>query len=418
MEAIKRQIYVLRDALKDEIVYSLGTDLVPIEYHIMDFTVPATATAVVYVLKPSGKLDKKLADVLDNTISFAPHIGFFEEGKNQIQIRIVDKEKALVSFTETVRTEESMKFDDAAEAQQKTLIEQVLTKAGECTGAVKTEIADRKAAVTKEETDRKSEDMAIRKEVTSLKTKNEEDVKRLESLITAKCSDRKAAVTKEETDRKSEDMAIRKEVTSLKTKNEEDVKRLESLITAKCSAISMGGYGNEWQLTQEWKQIGNYIPGEETDYYKNVQGSEGYIEIKQNGVYLLIMQAEWQLTQEWKQIGNYIPGEETDYYKNVQGSEGYIEIKQNGVYLLIMQASVHKKTSETSGVIWSEIRASEHDLGGDTHFMPTGAYYDTLKFVTYQYLTAGARLKLYIGVDQALTGVYSVGKEYLNIIRL
>lgn len=148
-------------------------------------------------------------------------------------------------------------------------------------------------------------------------------------------------------------------------------KELKKQITAKCSAISMGGYGNEWQLTQEWKQIGNYIPGEETDYYKNVQGSEGYI-----------------------------------------------EIKQNGVYLLIMQASVHKKTSETSGVIWSEIRASEHDLGGDTHFMPAGAYYDTLKFVTYQYLTAGARLKLYIGVDQALTGVYSVGKEYLNIIRL
>lgn len=148
-------------------------------------------------------------------------------------------------------------------------------------------------------------------------------------------------------------------------------KELKKQITAKCSAISMGGYGNEWQLTQEWKQIGNYTPGEETDYYKSVQGSEGYI-----------------------------------------------EIKQNGVYLLIMQASIHKKTSETSGVIWSEIRASEHDLGGDTHFMPIGAYYDTLKFVTYQYLTAGARLKLYIGVDQALTGVYSVGKEYLNIIRL
>lgn len=146
---------------------------------------------------------------------------------------------------------------------------------------------------------------------------------------------------------------------------------LQKQITAKCAATAMGGYNNEWRLTQEWKQIGNYIPGEETDYYKSVQGSEGYI-----------------------------------------------EIKQNGVYLLIMQASVHKKTSETSGVIWSEIRASEHDLGGDTHFMPIGAYYDTLKFVTYQYLTAGARLKLYIGVDQALTGVYSVGKEYLNIIRL
>lgn len=148
-------------------------------------------------------------------------------------------------------------------------------------------------------------------------------------------------------------------------------KELKKQITAKCSAISMGGYGSEWQLTQEWKQIGNYIPGEETDYYKNVQGSEGYI-----------------------------------------------EIKQGGIYLLIMQASIQKKTSETSGTIWSEIRANERDLGGDTHFMPAGAYYDTLKFSTYQYLAAGTKLKLYIGVDQALTGVYSVGKEYLNIIRL
>lgn len=148
-------------------------------------------------------------------------------------------------------------------------------------------------------------------------------------------------------------------------------KELKKQIDDKCSVISMGGYGSEWQLTQEWKQIGNYIPGEETDYYKNVQGSEGYI-----------------------------------------------EIKQNGVYLLIMQASVQKKTQETSGTIWSEIRTNEVDLGGDTHFMPAGTYYDTLKFSTYQYLAAGSKLKLYIGVDRALTGVYSTGKEYLNIIKL
>lgn len=148
-------------------------------------------------------------------------------------------------------------------------------------------------------------------------------------------------------------------------------KELKRQIDDKCSVISMGGYGSEWQLTQEWKQTGNYIPGEETDYYKSVQGSEGYV-----------------------------------------------EIKQGGIYLLIMQASIQKKTSETSGTIWSEIRANERDLGGDTHYMPVGAYYDTLKFSTYQYLAAGAKLKLYIGVDQALTGVYSVGKEYLNIIRL
>lgn len=324
MEAIKRRIYVLRDVLKDEIVYSLGTDLVPIEYHIMDFTVPATATAVVYVLKPSGELDKILADALDNVVSFAPTRDFFEEGRNTIQIRIVNNNKALVSFTETVTATASIEFDDIIEAQQETLIEQVLTKIGEYTGTVQTEIADRKAAITKEETDRKSEDTAIRREVASLKTKNEEDVKRLESLI-----------------------------------------------TAKCSAITMGGYSNEWELTKDWKQAGNYIDREETDYYKSVQGSEGYI-----------------------------------------------EIKQGGVYLIIMQARIRKKTSESSGNIWSEIRANEKGIGGDTHFMSAGSYYDTLSFSTYQYLPAGSKLKLYLGVNENLTGVWSTGQDYLNIIRL
>lgn len=158
MEAIKRQIFVLRDTLKDTIDYNIGTDMVPIEYHVMDFTVPATAAAVVYVLKPDGKLDKILADVLDNVISFKPTKGFFLEGLNAIQIRIVDNNKAFVSFTETVRVGKSMKFDDAMEAQQETLIQQVLTKTGEIEGKIQIEIKERKEAITEEARIRKETD--------------------------------------------------------------------------------------------------------------------------------------------------------------------------------------------------------------------------------------------------------------------
>lgn len=158
VEAIKRQIYVLRDTLKDIIDYNIGTDMVPIEYHVMDFTVPATAAAVVYVLKPDGKLDKILADVLDNVISFKPTKGFFLEGLNAIQIRIVDNNKAFVSFTETVRVGKSMKFDDATEAQQETLIQQVLTKTGEIEGKIQIEIKERKEAITEEARIRKETD--------------------------------------------------------------------------------------------------------------------------------------------------------------------------------------------------------------------------------------------------------------------
>lgn len=147
METIKRRVFVLRDTIKDAIDYSLGTDMVPIEYHIMDFNIPATAAAVVYVLKSDGKLDKILADVLDNVISFRPEKGFFAEGLNAIQIRIVDDNKALVSFTETVRAGKNIKFDDDTEAQQKTLIEQLLTKIGEFNVDVKNERAERKKEI-------------------------------------------------------------------------------------------------------------------------------------------------------------------------------------------------------------------------------------------------------------------------------
>lgn len=164
MEAIKRQIFVLRDTLKDVIDYNIGTDMVPIEYHVMDFAVPETAAAVVYVLKSNGELDKILADILDNVISFCPTKGFFTEGLNAIQIRVVDNNKALVSFTETVRARKNMKFDDDAEAQQKTLIEQLLTKIGESDGNMKIERVERIAGDENEKTERNKAIAAEQKE--------------------------------------------------------------------------------------------------------------------------------------------------------------------------------------------------------------------------------------------------------------
>ena len=325
MEAIKRQIFVLRDTLKDCIDYTLGTDMVAIEYHVMDFTIPATATAVVYVMRPDGDLDKILADVLDNVISFRPEKGFFTEGKNIVQIRIINNEKTLVSFTETVMAMASIEFDDIIEMQQETLIEQVLTKLGEYTGTVQKEIADRKEAVLQEETQRKEEDEAI-----------------------------KSAMLEEQ------------------EKNEESKRELKKLINAKCATTTMGGYEREWLLTDSWVETGNY------------NGFEG----------------------------------ETEYYKGVRGRDGYIEIKTSGVYLIVLQANIQKKTYLGSGTVWSKVTRDEVDLGGDHHFLPDGTYYDTLNYVTYNYLPAGTKLKAYLSVDSSLTDVWSQGAEYLNIIKL
>ena len=147
---------------------------------------------------------------------------------------------------------------------------------------------------------------------------------------------------------------------------------LKKQIDAKCVSTTLGGYGREWLMTGEWQPAGNY------------NGFEG----------------------------------ETEYYKGVRGRDGYIEVKTSGVYLIALQASIQKKTYLGSGTVWSKVTKDEVDLGGDHHFLPDGTYYDTLNYVTYNYLPAGAKLKAYLSVDSSLTDVWSQGEEYLNIIKL
>lgn len=149
-------------------------------------------------------------------------------------------------------------------------------------------------------------------------------------------------------------------------------KELKKQIDAKCVSTTLGGYGKDWLLTDEWQPAGNY------------SGFEG----------------------------------ETEYYKGVRGRDGYIEVKTSGVYLIALQASIQKKTHLESGTVWSKVTKNDTDIGGDHHYLPEGTYYDTLNYVTYNYLPAGTKLKAYLSVDNSLTDVWSQGEEYLNIIKL
>ena len=147
---------------------------------------------------------------------------------------------------------------------------------------------------------------------------------------------------------------------------------LKKQVDAKCVSTTLGGYGREWLMTGEWQPAGNY------------SGFEG----------------------------------ETEYYKGVRGRDGYIEVKTSGVYLIALQASIQKKTHLESGTVWSKVTKNDTDIGGDHHYLPEGTYYDTLNYVTYNYLPAGTKLKAYLSVDNSLTDVWSQGEEYLNIIKL
>lgn len=167
MNTIKRDVYVLRNTIKIPIEVTKGTDMLGLEFAVRDYEVPATAAAVAYVYhKSMDKLKGTLCDVDNSVISFTPSGDFFAVGMNELQIRVINDEKSLISFKETIKCSDTMGFPDDEEEKQKTLVEQLLTKVGKEEGDRKTaddtEREERIAADAEEKKARAEADDAIR----------------------------------------------------------------------------------------------------------------------------------------------------------------------------------------------------------------------------------------------------------------
>ena len=130
MKSIKRNIYVLRDAIKEKIEVTKGTDMIPIELNVVDYSIPDYAVAVAYALGQTSNEPKKiLCDVENNAIKFTPSENFFEVGRNELMVRVLKDEKKLFTFCDTVICKDStIKINDASEAQDPSLVEQLLNK--------------------------------------------------------------------------------------------------------------------------------------------------------------------------------------------------------------------------------------------------------------------------------------------------
>lgn len=169
MNTIKRDVYVLRNTIKIPIEVTKGTDMVGIEFTVRDFDIPATAAAVAYSYNRKMKKPKsQLCDVKDNVISFTPGREFFEVGMNELQIRVINEDKALISFKEKVKCSDAMGFPDDEEEKQQTLIEQLVSNSGKETGerkkADETERDERTAAIEKEKSERTQADATEKSE--------------------------------------------------------------------------------------------------------------------------------------------------------------------------------------------------------------------------------------------------------------
>lgn len=124
---IRREIYVTRKGLDNPIDIVYGTNLLPIEFEIMDFEIPEGATAEVYAEKNSGKSKKQLCKLDGNTVSFTPEVGFFEIGRNELQVVITHHGRSLIGFRQKVIGYGCIPYADAKDLEENpSLVEMLL----------------------------------------------------------------------------------------------------------------------------------------------------------------------------------------------------------------------------------------------------------------------------------------------------
>lgn len=162
MNTIKRDVYVLKNTIKIPIEVTKGTDAITFEFTVRDYNLPATAAAVAYAYRMGMKKpNSTLCDVSGNVISFQPSANFFEVGNNELQIRVINEDKSLISFKEKVKCSDSMGFPDEEEEADQSLIEQIIAQSGKESGERKAadaqERAERIEADAKEKSERLKE---------------------------------------------------------------------------------------------------------------------------------------------------------------------------------------------------------------------------------------------------------------------
>lgn len=117
MNIIERDVYVLRDHLKDEIEYVRGTNALPIYLHFKDFAIPEDSVAKVFVVKPSGKAVYNLCAIMEQTVRVdVTDQMFAEKGRHLMQVQIEKDGKTLVTFTQPVKVHDNFIEGDIPES--------------------------------------------------------------------------------------------------------------------------------------------------------------------------------------------------------------------------------------------------------------------------------------------------------------
>lgn len=156
MERIYKKINVTKKDLLCRVDYVQGSNVIPIDFEILDFTVPSGAVANIYIKKPSGAQIYNSCIISGQVITVQPTTQMFaESGKQFGQLQILQDESIVESFLVLFDVERSIVDDSAIESSDEfTALEDALnsiddaaTEAENAVSAANQAVSDAQAAI-------------------------------------------------------------------------------------------------------------------------------------------------------------------------------------------------------------------------------------------------------------------------------
>lgn len=100
LNQIERDVYVLEEGIENPISYVRATNAIPIVFHFRDYEIPDSATAQVFVNKPSGLAVYNSATISGNSVIVDTTMQMFAElGVSELQVQISNGDDSLVTFS-------------------------------------------------------------------------------------------------------------------------------------------------------------------------------------------------------------------------------------------------------------------------------------------------------------------------------
>lgn len=423
MQTIKRDIYVTKNVLQAPIEVTEGTNSIAIEFDVRDYDIPASAAAVAYSLSTSSmeEPNKALADVNGNKITIIPSEAFFLPGQNVMQIRIIDGNSKLISFTIIVKCTGKMRFGDEDEEGQSTLIEQILAKLGEYTGELDAErkridnLDSTKASKTELDVERKRIDnLDLTK---ASKTEMDVERKRIDNL--AKLPSGSTTGDAELTDIRvgadgktypNAGDAVREQVSSLKSDlGGVDSRLSESINEMRDKEANLLSYkDNSWVSQNNAVEVGLTNDGITVTAIKSGAYLYAYqiIDVTKYTTITVNVDSFNGTGQRRINIGNYDTGA-ISWIANTNNTQLVVDVSNIGQIVIALYATFNTQATAGASVFYGNVRVEIGNTRGK-FFMASA--YDAISRYAVDTLTDRVNIDDNIGFDYELGNIDNNGK--------